>query len=125
MQAEVIAIGDELTSGQRLDTNSPWISQQLGDLGIRVAYQTAVGDELAEITQALRTAAARSDVIVSTGGLGPTADDLTRQSLAQVAEQPLQLDTAVLRAIERRFAHAGGPCRRRTASRPIFLSGAR
>jgi len=82
MIAEVIAIGDELTSGQRLDTNSQWLSQQLEELGAHVLYHSTIGDDLPAMSDAFRLAIERADWIVTTGGLGPTADDLTRQALA-------------------------------------------
>ena len=78
MKAEIISVGDELTSGQRLDTNSQIISRRLGDLGIRVAHHTTVGDDLADNVSAFRIAASRCDIVIISGGLGPTADDLTR-----------------------------------------------
>src|SRR5690606_13105271 len=80
--AEVISIGDELTSGQRLDTNSQWFSQQLSDLGIQVMYHTTVADDLAASQAVFRAAVDRADVVVTSGGLGPTADDLTRDVMA-------------------------------------------
>ena len=79
MIAEVISIGDELTSGQRLDTNSQWLSERLGELGIRVLYHTTVADDLEANLSVFKTAVGRVDVVVATGGLGPTADDLTRE----------------------------------------------
>ncbi len=82
MPAEIISIGDELTSGQRLDTNSQWLSQRLGELGIPVMFHTTVGDDLDANIAVFRAAIARADVVVATGGLGPTADDLTRDALA-------------------------------------------
>ena len=96
MRAEIIAIGDELTSGQRLDTNSQWLSQQLADLGIRALLHTTVGDDLEAGTYVFRQAVQRADVILSTGGLGPTADDLTRDCLAQVCGVDLVCSEAVL-----------------------------
>ena len=84
MIAEVISIGDELTSGQRLDTNSQWLSERLGEMGVRVLYHTTVADELDANVSVFRTAIDRADVVVATGGLGPTADDLTREALAAV-----------------------------------------
>ncbi len=77
MRAEIISIGDELTSGQRLDTNSQWLSQQLSDLGVRVLFHSTVGDDLDANINVFQTAANRADIVVSTGGFGPTADDLT------------------------------------------------
>jgi nicotinamide-nucleotide amidase len=102
--AEVIAIGDEITSGQRLDTNSRWISQKLGDLGVRVAFHSAVGDDLSEGITVLKNATSRADIVVTTGGIGPTADDLTRQVIAAVAGVELQLNEDVVQHIRGIFA---------------------
>ncbi len=104
MIAEVISIGDELTSGQRLDTNCQWLSQRLGELGVQVMYHTTVADDLAANVAVFRAAVDRADVVVATGGLGPTADDLTREALASVAGVPLVLDEASLDYIAGLFA---------------------
>lgn len=109
MIAEVISIGDELTSGQRLDTNSQWLSRQLGDLGIRVMYHTTVADDLAANVGVFQQARDRADLIVSTGGLGPTADDLTRDALAQTTGVDLLLDESSLAHIEALFARRSRP----------------
>ena len=77
MHAEVMAIGDELTSGQRLDTNSQWISQQLEQIGVPTKFHTTVGDDLEALADAFRIAAGRTSIAVVTGGLGPTAESLT------------------------------------------------
>ncbi len=103
MQAEVIAIGDELTSGQRLDTNTQWLSQQLADLGVQVLYHTTVGDDLAANVDVFRTAARRAQIVVCTGGLGPTADDLTRQAMAEAMNESLILNGSMLAHIESIF----------------------
>ena len=87
MHAEIISIGDELTSGQRLDTNSQWLSTRLGELGVKTIYHTTVADELAANVEVFRHAAERADLVVATGGLGPTADDLTRDAIAAAAER--------------------------------------
>jgi len=107
MLAEVIAIGDELTSGQRLDTNSKWLSEQLGDLGVRVMYHTTVADDLAANDRVFREAIDRADLIVTTGGLGPTADDLTRDALAAATDRPLVLHDPSLRHIRALFKRRG------------------
>lgn len=96
MLAEVIAIGDELTCGQRLDTNSQWLSQRLDELGVTVRFHTTVGDDLAANIQVFRHAIERADIVVCTGGLGPTADDLTRQSLAKATGVGLVEDADAL-----------------------------
>ncbi|MEE2640977.1 MAG: CinA family nicotinamide mononucleotide deamidase-related protein [Planctomycetota bacterium] len=83
MIAEVISIGDELTSGQRLDTNSRWISQQLGDRGIEVHYHTTVADRMDANVAVFKNAMQRAQIVICNGGLGPTADDLTRKVIAE------------------------------------------
>src|SRR5437667_1770506 len=103
MSAEIISIGDELTSGQRLDTNSQWLSTRLGELGIRVLYHTTVADDLAANLRVFREAILRADVVVATGGLGPTADDLTREALAAAAGVGLVQDDDSLRHIRELF----------------------
>lgn len=107
MRAEVIAIGDELTTGQRLDTNSQWLSAELGLLGIPVHFHTTVCDTIEDGIEAFRAAVERADVVVATGGLGPTADDLTRDVIAAVAGVDLELSPTALRAVESRFARRG------------------
>ncbi len=109
MKAEIIAIGDELTTGQRLDTNSRWLSRELGLLGIQVGGHTTVPDTVEDGVRAFREARERADMVVATGGLGPTADDLTREVLAQVAGEPLELVPEALVAIEAMFAARGRP----------------
>ena len=104
MLAEIIAIGDELTSGQRLDTNSQWLSHELGLLGIPVGYHTTACDTLAAGVDAFRIAAGRAQVVVATGGLGPTADDLTRDVLSQLSGQRLVLSEQALEVIASRFS---------------------
>jgi nicotinamide-nucleotide amidase len=107
MKAEIIAIGDELTTGQRLDTNSRWLSRELGVLGISVVGHTTVPDTLDDGERAFREARQRADIVIATGGLGPTADDLTREVLSRVAGEPLELIPDALRAIEAMFASRG------------------
>jgi nicotinamide-nucleotide amidase len=89
MNAEILAIGDEITGGALLDTNSQWLSQRLGELGVRVLYHSAVGDALEPCRDVFRQAIDRSDIVIATGGLGPTADDLTREALAAAVGRPL------------------------------------
>ena len=103
LQAEVIAICDEITSGQTLDTNSQWLSQRLEELGIRVLCHTTIADEMQPNVEAFRLAVQRADFVVVTGGLGPTADDLTRQSLAEATGQPLLHDPQAMEQIRALF----------------------
>ena len=125
MDAEVIAIGDELTSGQRLDTNSQWISQRLGQVGIRTLYHTTVGDDLDAGVAAYRNAIQRADVVISTGGLGPTADDLTREALAQATARPLDERREAREHIERVFARRGRPMPEQNRRQALFPMGSR
>ena len=125
MHAEVVAIGDELTTGQRLDTNSQWLSVELGLLGIPVKFHTTVCDTLEDGIEAFRIAAARSDLVVATGGLGPTADDLTRDVLAAVAAAPLEMSVAALADIESRFAKRGVGMAESNRRQAMFPRGSR
>src|SRR5215467_6086894 len=85
MKCELISIGSELTSGQNLDTNSQWLSQRLAEIGIAVGWHTTVADDLEDNTAAFRIAIQRAQLVLVTGGLGPTQDDLTREAIARVA----------------------------------------
>lgn len=104
MRAEIISIGDELTTGQRLDTNSQWLAERLLEIGVPVAFHTTVGDQLADNVLVFRQACERADVVVATGGLGPTADDLTRYALSELSGAPLIQDDASLTHIKALFA---------------------
>jgi nicotinamide-nucleotide amidase len=125
MRAEVISIGDEMTSGQRLDTNSQWLSQRLTEIGIEVAFHTTVGDELADNVSVFQTAIQRADVVVATGGLGPTADDLTRDALAAAVGVKLWRDPESLSHIESLFKSRGREMPERNAVQADFPEGAR
>jgi nicotinamide-nucleotide amidase len=105
MGAEILTVGTELLLGQIVDTNASWIAQRLAEAGIDLFYKTTVGDNAARIDAAVRQALSRADVLIATGGLGPTEDDLTREVVAAVLGRPLRLEPAVLAHIERRFAH--------------------
>jgi nicotinamide-nucleotide amidase len=124
MRAEVIAIGDELITGQRLDTNTQWIAQRLTELGVETALHTTIGDVLADNVAAFAAAFLRADVVVVTGGLGPTADDLTREALAQAAGVGLERHEASLAAIRDLFARRGREMPPRNAVQADFPAGA-
>ena len=125
MDAEILAIGDEITSGQTLDTNSQWLSQRLEELGLRVLFHTTVGDELEPSAEVFRRAIERADVVVATGGLGPTADDLTREALAHAADRPLQLDADALAYIRAMFARRQRPMPPQNELQAMFPAGSR
>ncbi len=123
MEAEVISIGDELTSGQRLDTNSQWLSRELAELGLKVVQHSTVADDLARNVSSLRAAAASADVVVITGGLGPTQDDLTRQAMAEAFGLELELDNESLRRIEAMFKVRKREMPERNRVQAMFPSG--
>jgi nicotinamide-nucleotide amidase len=118
-----MSVGDEITTGHRLDTNTQWICQRLGDLGIQVRFLTGVGDDLADHVLAVRTAVARVDLVVMTGGLGPTADDLTRQAIAEAIEVPLELQEAELLKIEKIFQRTNRPMPANNRHQAMFPTG--
>jgi nicotinamide-nucleotide amidase len=124
MRAEIIAIGDELTTGQRLDTNSQWLAERLTECGVEVAFHTTIGDNLIDNVAAFQAAVERADVVVATGGLGPTADDLTRDALARTAGVALVQDAASLEHIRGLFARRGRPMPERNAVQADFPVGA-
>ena len=123
MLAEVISIGDELASGQRLDTNSQWLSERLGEIGIRVLFHTTVGDDLSANVEVFRVATGRADVVVATGGLGPTADDLTRQAISEAFGKELRLDQDVLKHIRERFSRFGRSMPEQNRVQAMFPAG--
>ena len=103
MKAEIIAVGSELLTPDRLDTNSLFLTEALNKLGIEVLRKTIVGDNPEELRDAFAGALKRVAVVVSCGGLGPTADDLTRETVADLLGRRLQRDDRILHAIETRF----------------------
>jgi nicotinamide-nucleotide amidase len=124
MRAEIIAIGDELTTGQRLDTNSQWLAERLTECGVEVAFHTTIGDNLADNVAAFQVAVRRVDVVVITGGLGPTADDLTREALAATAGVGLVRDEASLEHIRGLFTRRGRDMPERNEIQADFPAGA-
>ncbi|MBX3442288.1 MAG: damage-inducible protein CinA [Planctomyces sp.] len=123
MIAEIIAIGSEIVSGAKLDTNSQWLSRELGDRGITVRFHTSVADDLAANVQAVRIAAERTDLVLITGGLGPTLDDLTRVALAEAGGVPLVLHAESLARIEEMFRSRGRPMPDRNRVQAEFPAG--
>ncbi|CAI8727114.1 competence/damage-inducible protein A [Methylococcus capsulatus] len=108
-QAEILSQGDELVMGQIADTNGAWLSERLTELGFAVTRHTTVGDEVHTLTTVLREIAARADLCVCTGGLGPTLDDLTAEAVAQAFARPLKEDPEALRQIQDWFAGRADP----------------
>ncbi|HEV2350069.1 MAG TPA: competence/damage-inducible protein A [Terriglobia bacterium] len=107
MNAEIIAVGSELLTPYRSDTNSLYLTAKLNALGIEVLFKTIVGDDRARLGEAFRVALGRSDLIILTGGLGPTEDDINREVVAEVLVRPLQEVEEIRDRIEKRFARIG------------------
>lgn len=104
MDAEIIAIGSELLLGATIDTNSAYLGQQLAHMGIMLRRVTLVGDDLAHIVAAVRQAHERSELVICTGGLGPTEDDRTREAVAQALGCPLEFRQELFDQVAARFA---------------------
>ncbi|HZB31607.1 MAG TPA: CinA family nicotinamide mononucleotide deamidase-related protein [Streptosporangiaceae bacterium] len=111
MRVELVMIGDELLIGDTVNGNAAWLGRQLTDSGIDVARSVVVGDDEAVIGEAVTAALARANVVITTGGLGPTPDDLTREALAKAAGVPIVRDAAAADWIRRRMADRGLPLR--------------
>lgn len=107
IQAEIITIGEELLIGQVVDTNSPWMGQKLNEIGIRICHKTSVGDIREDILHALSSACERAELILITGGLGPTRDDITKKVLCEFLDDTLRLDDVSLKNVERLFRLRG------------------
>jgi len=124
MRAEIITIGTELLHGHIDDANAAYIASRLVAAGIDVQWKTTVGDSEGQIGDALRQALARSEIVVATGGLGPTQDDLTCRVIATVLDRPLVVDRAVLESMRRRFAEQGLPMSRNNERQALVPDGA-
>ena len=107
MSAELISVGTELLMGNIVNTNAQYISQRLADLGIDSYLQTTVGDNHDRLVEAVHGALRRADIVILTGGLGPTADDLTKETVSDAFGKKLVLDEASLEYIKARFAKRG------------------
>lgn len=107
MNAEIIMVGSELLLGQIVDTNSAFLAQELAGVGINLYYKTTVGDNRRRMGKVLRAALERSDVVITSGGLGPTEDDLTREVVAEVVGEPLEFRQELYDQIEAMFKRHG------------------
>jgi nicotinamide-nucleotide amidase len=124
MRAEIIAVGSELLTPYRLDTNSLFLTAELNHLGLRVIHKTVVGDNPEEMRLSFGHALEQADVVVSCGGLGPTDDDRTRETLAELLGRKLQLDQAVLKGIQERFRRFGRAMPEINARQAMVIEGA-
>jgi nicotinamide-nucleotide amidase len=106
---EILAIGDELLLGETVDTNAAWIAQRLAREGIRIARKTTVGDDDAAIRDGLEAALRRSRVVLCTGGLGPTLDDITRDAVARLYDREQHIDEGWMQVLRDRYERSGRP----------------
>jgi nicotinamide-nucleotide amidase len=123
LSAEIIAIGSELLSPNRTDTNSLWLTDQLNRIGIDVKLKTIVGDDDARLEEVVKDAVKRSRVVITTGGLGPTEDDITRKVVARALGRRLTLDENVLNEIRARFQSFGVNMPERNSRQAMVIDG--
>ena len=119
--AEIVAIGSELLLGQIVDTNSAWMAQRLTALGVNLYFKSVVGDNPGRMKEVIQRALERADIVITSGGLGPTQDDLTREIVAEVTGRKLVLDGILLEQVEEHFRRRGRtmtPNNRRQAYMP-------
>ncbi|HZQ67444.1 MAG TPA: competence/damage-inducible protein A [Terriglobales bacterium] len=124
MNAEIIAIGSELLTPFRQDTNSLYLTEKLNQLGVEVTFKTVVGDSQKNLTDTARIAVSRSDIVIFMGGLGPTEDDLTREAVAEALEVPLRRDPEIVSWLEQRFASRGWKMAANNAKQADVITGA-
>ena len=109
MEIELVTIGDELLLGFTIDTNSAYISKELAAIGVKVVRRTSVGDDAAQITSAIGDALARTGAVITTGGLGPTSDDITKPAIAAIFNRSIELHEDLLEALRQRWKSRGLP----------------
>ena len=124
MIAEIIAVGSEMLTPFRQDTNSLYLTEKLNSLGVEVAFKTIVGDSLKDIVRVSKAALSRADILLFSGGLGPTEDDLTREAVAQTLGLHLKRDPEIVEAIERRFTEHGWKMSPNNIKQADVISGA-
>ncbi len=124
MNAEIIAVGSEMLTPYRMDTNSLYLTEQLNLLGVDVIFKSIVGDDLRRIVATAQHALFRSDIVIFSGGLGPTQDDLTREAVAEALGVGLKRDPEVLARLEQRFAERGWKMTPNNAQQADVLEGA-
>ncbi len=107
LNSEIIAVGHELLMGEIVDTNTSFLAQELSKVGIPVRWSGVVGDDIDDLTQAFSRALGRSDVLITTGGLGPTSDDLTREAVAKTIGEEMTVDAGLLSWLEDVFRKRG------------------
>jgi len=124
VNAEIIAVGSEMLTPYRMDTNSLYLTDQLNQLGVDVIFKSVVGDNLRRLVAAAQHAMFRSDIVIFSGGLGPTEDDLTREAVAEALGVSLHRDSEILARLEQRFAERGWKMSPNNAKQADVLDGA-
>jgi nicotinamide-nucleotide amidase len=124
VNAEIIAVGSEMLTPYRMDTNSLYLTEQLNLLGVEVIFKSIVGDDLQRLVAAAQHGLFRSDILIFSGGLGPTEDDLTREAVAQALGLNLRRDPEILTRLEQRFAERGWKMSANNTKQADVLEGA-
>jgi nicotinamide-nucleotide amidase len=124
VNAEIIAVGSELLTPYRLDTNSLLLTEKLNQLGVEVAFKTVVGDRRSDLVNAARIALGRADIVLFMGGLGPTEDDLTREAVAEALGRALKRDQQIVDWLRARFAERGWKMAENNARQGDIIDGA-
>lgn len=124
LSAEIVTTGTEILLGEIVDTNAAWIAQQLRDVGVNLYYKTTVGDNEARVRGVIELCLGRSDVIIVSGGLGPTKDDITRHAIAAATNRPLRVDAGALETLKARFARFGSQMTENNLQQALIPIGA-
>src|SRR3954452_16698142 len=124
VNAEIIAVGSEMLTPHRVDTNSLYLTEQLNLLGVDVVFKSIVGDNLRHLVAAAQHGLFRSDIVIFSGGLGPTEDDLTREAVAEALGVSLRRDPEIVAKLEKRFAERGWKMTANNAKQADVLEGA-
>jgi nicotinamide-nucleotide amidase len=125
MQAEIIAVGSELLTPERIDTNSLWLTQHLNDLGVQVTQKCIIGDHRDRLATTIRAAIDRTPVVILTGGLGPTEDDITREAAAQALMRRLLYSSELMETLTARFERLGRKMTENNRRQAFLIEGAR
>lgn len=124
LSAEIVTTGTEILLGEIVDTNAAWIAQQLRDVGVNLYYKTTVGDNEERVRGVIELCLGRSDVIIVSGGLGPTKDDITRHAIAAATKRPLLMNEGALETLKARFARFGAQMTENNLQQALIPTGA-
>jgi nicotinamide-nucleotide amidase len=124
MNAEIIAVGSEMLTPQRVDTNSLYLTDELNNLGVEVKTKCVIGDDLERLSDAVRRALSRSEIVILSGGLGPTEDDVTREAVARALDRKLLFNREIAEALAQRFARYNRPMAEINKRQAFVIEGA-